>query len=622
MSREATATLSVGAPETHSEQTSERLSLPQKLAARGRAVLNNLNGLPMTKLPEAISDPTEEPEVGSTEWLEAKYNQPTHTPAHEIAEEAEPVHTEAVRRGFGSRILAHINLRIVEAYGAPAAIRAKEQAYHDSERFKAKETDSHLRRVSKFLGRNALRGAAAVAGAAGVAYYADSLYEHYRQAADTPRIVNATADHLPYRTAEVNLSAISTDIQVGGHTQGDPVASGYIDSLKAAGMYDDSNKNVPIFWSANMAPISGDAMPMTLSDAEGASKIVSAVNDANGAPVRIFAFSQGTEATARALNDLAAQNGGRVPDNVTVILEGTPSGDIGLGQSPYVHAVDPVLSALNLETHQPIPPGTHVIVRTDVADAFGNGGRQSGAKLLEMAGGPGHVVRGPGNGVLLYTYDKDGVTYEVYGDPDGVNDPLLRIAKQNGLPVTPQAEAFMEAVLPYTPPGSNGPVYADATNVKDKAADLIGDSIRINTGFDATPIAHNVADAVMTPGRTQDAQSMLDLTRIPDQATEIINNPASAPQNLNAIHNEIQNGAKTVGEYLKPNTWVDAINDGIRGAGVQGFQLPHFQDAPAPVAPAAAPPPAANPVAQFQQSLNLFGQNLQKNLANFGKPQH
>ncbi|MCA9340813.1 MAG: PE-PPE domain-containing protein, partial [Candidatus Saccharibacteria bacterium] len=274
---------------------------------------------------------------------------------------------------------------------------------------------------------------------------------------------------IPFETLPFEHLVQSTDIIVGGHTQGDPISSGYVGMLSQAGLYNPENNNVPIYWSAQMAPISGDSMPMTMSDAEGAQKIVDAVYDAGGAPVRIFSFSQGTEATLRGLNEIAANNGGQVPDNITVILTGTPSGDLGLGKNTAVQAVNPILKIAGLETDQPIPPGAHIIVRTDVADVFGNGGNQSLGKLAEMAVGPGHREVGPGNGVLLYTYDKDGVTYEVWGDPQGINDPLLRYARDQGLYVSPQAEAFMEAALPYTPPGSEK-VYTNATAVTQAGA--------------------------------------------------------------------------------------------------------------------------------------------------------
>lgn len=606
MSREATTTLSVGAPETHSEQTSERLSLPQKLAARGRAVLNNFNGLPMTKLPEAISAPTDEPEVGSPAWLENKFNQPSHTPAHEVADEVEPVHTEKVRRGFGSRILAHINLSIVQAYGAPEAIRAKEQAWHDSERFQKKETDSRLRRISKFLGRNAIRSAAGVMALAGVGAYA----AHMAHVTDMGvRHVSMDVQNMPYETVA------KTSFYIGG--RGDGTASQYIDYAKHTGTYDPTAINKTANYSASIGPV--DAERMDVSTNVAADQMVQAYHEANGAPFEVHAFSEGTVAAIDGLKKLEAQ--GVDMSNVTIYVDGGPRGIMGEYNSPYVHAVSPVLSSLGIDPSTDIPKGTKVVVRTYSGDMWGNGGNQSGVTQAAMLGTLGTNHRPIENGAILINERVvDGITYQEFAYPDGLTNPISEALSANGAYVSPAGDRLIDSFVPVTHLGENTQ-YADANEVKGATADFISDTILRNNGVDASPIVNDVTNAVMTPKRTQDAQNMLDLTRIPDQATAIVNDPASAPQNLNAIHNEIQNGAQTVGEYLKPNTWVDAINDGIKGAGIQGFQLPHFQDtpAPAPVAPAPAPAPADNPIAQFQQGLNLFGQNLQQNLANFGK---
>lgn len=606
MSREATATLSVGAPETHSEQTSERLSLPQKLAARGRAVLNNINGLPMTKLPEAISTSTDEPEVGSTEWLENKFNQPSYTPTHEVADEVEPVHTEKARRGFGSRILAHINLSIVQAYGAPEAIRAKEQTWHDNERFQTKETDSRLRRVSKFLGRNAIRGVAGAMTLAGVGAYVGMTYARIAHAVDVP-YVSMDVKNMPYETMA------KTSFYIGG--RGDGTASQYIDYAKTTGTYDPTAINKTANYSASIGPV--DAERMDVSTNVAADQMVQAYHDANGAPFEVHAFSEGTVAAIDGLKKLEAQ--GVDTSNVTLYVDGGPRGIMGEYNSPYVHAVSPVLSSLGIDPSTDIPKGTKVVVRTYSGDMWGNGGNQSGVTQAAMLGTLGSNHRPIESGAILINERVvDGITYQEFAYPDGVTNPISEALSTNGYYVSPAGDRLIDSFVPVTHLGENTQ-YADANEVKGATADFISDTILRNNGVDASPIVNDVTNAVMTPKRTQDAQNMLDLSRIPDQAAAIANDPASAPQNLNAIHNEIQNGAQTVGEYLKPNTWVDAINDGIKGAGIQGFQLPHFQDTPAPApAPVA---PAANPVAQFQQNLNLFGQNLQNNLANFGKPQ-
>lgn len=605
MSREATATLSVGAPETHSEQTSERLTLPQKLAVRGRAVLNNLSGLPMTQLTEAIHPVDEAPEVGSAQWLENKYNQSSHTPEHETTTETEPIHAEKVRRGFGRRILDHINLSIVQAYGAPAAIRAKEQTWHDSERFKAQETDSRFRRISKFLGRNALRGAAGAIAVAGIGTYAGLTYARIAHAVETDvPYVSMDVKNLPYETMA------KTSFYIGG--RGDGQATQYVDYAKATGTYDPTAINKTADYSASIGPV--DAERMDTSTNVAADQMVQAYHDANGAPFEVHAFSEGTVAAIDGLKKLEAQ--GVDTSNVTLYVDGGPRGIMGEYNSPYVHAVSPVLDSLGIDPNTDIPKGTKVVVRTYSGDMWGNGGHQSGVTQLAMAGTLGSNHRPiESDAILINERVVDGITYQEFAYPDGVVNPLSEALSTNGYYVSPAGDRLIDSFVPVTHLGE-ATQYANANEVKGATADFISDTILRNNGVDASPIVNDVTNAVMTPKRTQDAQNMLDLTRIPDQAAAITNDPASAPQNMQAINTEIQNGMQTVGEYLKPNTWVDAINDGLRGGGVQGFQLPHFQEAPVPAPAAPAPVPAPNPAVQIQQ----FGQNLQNMLAGFGKP--
>ncbi|MCA9335076.1 PE-PPE domain-containing protein, partial [Candidatus Saccharibacteria bacterium] len=510
-----------------------------------------------------------------------------------------------IRRALGrvaslgrSLNVAYVN-GVTKALGAFPGSASEEEVYERNkllrEKYAKDSSDNVFKRGYKLLRRNQYQ----IASWTPVAFLGAIALERFASVGMSMYSGNSIrTEAIPYETLPYEHTVQSTDIIVGGHTQGDPVASGYVGMLDDAGLYNPENNNVPIYWSAQMAPLPGDTLPMTASDAEGAQKIVDAVYDAGGAPVRIFAFSQGTEATLRGLNQIADNNGGRVPDNITVILTGTPSGDLGLGKNVGVQAVDPILKGLGIETDQPIPPGANIIVRTDIADAFGNGGNQSLLKLGEMAVGPGHTVVGPENGVLMYSYEKDGVTYEVWGDPQGINDPLLRFARNQGMYVSPQAEAFMEAAMPYTPPGATEPVYTDATNVTQAGAALIDDTIKFNTGYDST-IARDVTNGVMTPERTEDLQNVLDLQKIPDQFAEIVNNPATMRENSQAIQSELQNAANTVKEYIPSETnhpVRDIINDGLKGAGIN-IQLPEprIHHIPTPPAPAPVPTPAPVP---------------------------
>lgn len=387
---------------------------------------------------------------------------------------------------------------------------------------------------------------------------------------------NGTANGLPV-SYEITPLAYGQPmvIPVGGHTQGLANESGYTQSLIDAGIINPGSDNVrPVDWSAQMAPVSGDTMRMDASDAEGAQQIFNRYTEAkdNGSPVKIVAFSQGTEATARALNMIADQNGGTVPDNVEVILIGSPSGINGLGANPGAAVANPFLSALGMETNVPIPPGAHVTVRTDIADVFGNGGNQSLSKLAEMAVGPGHRVIGPENGVLISREVRDGVTYEVWGDPDGINDPLMRALRDQGAYITPEADRLMGAVLPYGT-SATGPVYGTSDGVINALGPAI-DSYTGNSGAGTKAVDAVFAD----PGLRDDIDDVLGLTKIPDLASNAMQHPEQAAQNINeigAISTDAVNSG--IGIVNNPDQAIDATNRALEANGVPGV-VPHVDE--------------------------------------------
>ncbi len=374
------------------------------------------------------------------------------------------------------------------------------------------------------------------------------------------------AEHLSVHNMPLELAYKSTDVYIGGHT--DNTGNLLVGGVQQAGLYNPNANNVNIDYSAQMGMMTGDAIPMNISDAEGGAKVADAIRNANGAPVRVFAFSQGTEAAIVGLRQIADENHGVVPSNVEVVLEGTPSGYLGLGQSNYTKGMSgSVLNMLGMETKQPIPKGAHITIRTDIADEFGNGGSQSGALLAEEAMGPGHRVVGPGNGVLISKFDKDGVTYEIWGDKDGVNNPIARMLRDNGVPITPEGERFAEALTPFTPPGSPTPVYANANEVSDSFAAMTDRAISDGTGTNLG-IAQNIENTVMTPGRKADLQTGLNLEKIPDQMAQMQADPSTIPQNSQAIMGEVTGAINTGLKYTNPKELTGALNDGLRGAGI------------------------------------------------------
>ncbi|MDB5183839.1 MAG: hypothetical protein JWO07_520 [Candidatus Saccharibacteria bacterium] len=445
------------------------------------------------------------------------------------------------------------------------------------EKYARKESDGRFKRGYKYTRRNMNHIAAwAPVATIGTILGGLALYRVGQLGYDVfHHSPGGMTDMIPTKTPEVKLAVQTVDIPIGGHTQGDPTA--YIESLKAAGIYDPNNVQDPVYWSAEMAPISGDGMPMNVSDGEGAQRIMEAVQRANGAPVRLIAFSQGTEATIRAMNQMAANNGGVMPDNVTVILQGTPSGDLGMGKNALIQGMNPILGAMGLETSQPIPPGAHVIVRTDIADGFGNSGNQSVLKMGEQLTGQGHRVVGPDNAVLISSYVKDGVTYEVWGDKDGINDPWMRTLRDAGMPITPQADALANAVLPYSTSAS-GIQYGNANNVVDKLGPAIDSYIPGDNGAGSRAVNAIFAQ----PGNKQDLQGVLGMEPIADEFADMSKNPQNIPADMQKISGQVNGGLQSAQDIMQhPTKIVDGANAALEANGIPGIIPQIFNNAPA-----------------------------------------
>lgn len=491
----------------------------------------------------------------------------------------------AAARGFRSKVNTAYYSAVATAVGAIPTAKSKQEmldlARESKEKYADKPGDGYLTRKLNAIRRHKYEiGAWTPVAAIGSIAMMSLAWK-------TTGVLDASlGGHNGMYNGTVNGQPISYEITplaygqpmvipVGGHTQGLANESGYTQSLVDAGIINPNSDNVrPVDWSAQMAPVSGDTMRMDASDAEGAQQIFNRYTEAknNGSPVKIVAFSQGTEATARALNMIAEQNGGTVPDNVEVILIGSPSGINGLGANPGAAVANPFLSALGMETNVPIPPGAHVTVRTDIADVFGNGGNQSLTKLAEMAVGPGHRVIGPENGILISREVRDGVTYEVWGDKDGINDPLMRALRDQGAYITPEADRLMGAVLPYGT-SATGPVYGTA----DGVVTALGPAIDSYTGNSGAGI--KAVDAVFAdPGLRDDLDNALGITKIPDLASNAIQHPEQAAQNINeigAISTDAVNSG--IGIVNNPDKAIDATNRALEANGVPGV-VPHVDE--------------------------------------------
>ena len=555
----------------------------------------------------------------------------------ELDEAAQEVATEKTGlRRFGLHALkaaknfdgkfAYINARVISAL--PGTKTMDERAAHQeelNEKFAVSEDDSFLRGRYKAIRRNTLKiqerasPLVLAMGAAAVSRYMPAI---------TEVIDTASTDFadfvLPNRTVTVggggehdlaanaiNTTAVEHSLApkvliMGGHTQGLAVESGHVANLERAGYINPGEEVVPINWSSQMG-LPGEGMDMKTSDQEGGDRLGDAIGDAGGQPVRVVLFSQSTQAGLTELNQIADANGGRLPDNMEVVLIGGPSGERGMSNNGAVGMVNPLLDAFGFEIDQPIPKG-NVTIRTHINDVFGNSAGQSAAFTGIMAISPGHTV----DGVLLYSYEKDGVKYEVMGSPSQMNHPLSQLMEVNGMPIVPELDNFFNEALPRTELGE--PIrYTDVGRASDALA-VYAESQTGNMG-----LASGAINGAMTPDRVQDLQDMTDLQKLPDVFAEMTQRPETIPQNLPVIHDTVANALNTGVEWLNPHKWIDAGVDAARGA---GMQVPDYQIPPQAPAPAPAPAPAfapAAPVQEFQQQAQDFFGNLQANFAQFGK---
>lgn len=403
------------------------------------------------------------------------------------------------------------------------------------------------------------------------------------------------ANAIEYTPVEHEISDVPLVLAMGGHTQGDAERSGYVASLEAAGVVAPHEDVVPINWSAQMGPLPGDTMPMDVSDQEGAARLLDAVRDAEGRPIKVVSFSQGTQATLRAMNEIAAQNGGRLPDNMEVVLIGTPSGSRGMGNNNIVGAAGPILDAMGFEIDQPIPEG-NVTVRTQINDVFGNSAGQSAAFTGLMAVSPGHNVNG---GVLLYSYKEGSTTYEVWGPASGMNHPVSELLEANGVPVSPELDNLFNAAVPRTELGQPTR-YTDV----NETADALGTYVESVTGN--TGMASGAINAVMTPQVAKEFQDFADLQKLPDQFAAMAADPSTIPQKAPEAIREVTEAINAGVGYLEnPNKLVDMANNAMRGANIP-FKLPPIEQMLPPAQHAPAPSPVFTPPAPVVEAAPVF----------------
>ncbi|MFZ2544564.1 MAG: PE-PPE domain-containing protein [Candidatus Saccharimonadales bacterium] len=455
--------------------------------------------------------------------------------------------TGFVRRMLG-RAAGHLNYAVVSGLHIPTTIKEKDHELH--EKYADDENDGWLNRRRKHLGRNAIRYSAGTLVGLGATVYGLEMYDKIDTtiASLTTSPVHSVSDY-PIRTLEVQLSGIETHFYIGGN--GDFNGDMFVQQQKDMNLYDPNDINIQASYSASIYP--KDPVQMDESAREVTPQLADAINQADGGPVVVHAFSEGAVAAVYTIHDLDAQ--GVDVSNVQLVVDGGPYGEMGLFKSDTVQGVSPILESMGINPNVALPSDVQLVVRSYSGDVWGASGDDSLiAQGTMLAGIQGHEPVTPGS-TLIATKTVGNVTYEEYAAPH----PLSRLTGNTD----PNVDHFFDELVPITHLGEETQ-YANAEGVSDAFATMV-DGATGNTGA-----ANRAVDSMMAvPGASNDLQSLLNLEQTPDHITKMMADPATIPTELPQAMNEVRGAVQTSLDYLQnPKKLVDLGNTALQANGI------------------------------------------------------
>lgn len=195
-------------------------------------------------------------------------------------------------------------------------------------------------------------------------------------------------------------------------------------------------------------PVTGDYRGSVQSGVAGLNAAVNAT--APGSSVEVDGFSQG----AHVANEWAAQPGAMNGRTVTLVTTGDPcTARTGiLVRSPEAQAIAGPCS--------PLPPGTRQVVIVQACDPIANFPEKVDGLTLANALAGYTYCHGSGYGPDqlnrpdIYTYQDGPVTYKVI--PGGTSSPLVQALHQNGIFLSADVEAGINAAVAQSGPGPQG----------------------------------------------------------------------------------------------------------------------------------------------------------------------
>lgn len=199
----------------------------------------------------------------------------------------------------------------------------------------------------------------------------------------------------------------------------------------------------------------------------------------------IYSYSQGTVIAGEELSRIAEQNGGKLPDDIRAVFVSSPqTPGTGLHETAGEYFAAPMkMFGIDTSTGE-IPLGEN----TTIIGARGDG-ISNMPDLAKNPLGAADSIVGYLNGRHWYgdvdpsqlqtRVAEDGTTYVTVLPKSGIDSPTLELAQQHGFYVSPQAEAFAEAIAPQVDTGGAQPTL-NPSEILSTGAALIEDTAARN----------------------------------------------------------------------------------------------------------------------------------------------
>lgn len=331
------------------------------------------------------------------------------------------------------------------------------------------------------------------------------------------------ANAIDYTPVETSFSAYSNKaILIGG--RGDTHSAFLYNALNDQGAVDEASL---VEYPASIAPV--DPIRMDVSTEIAANGAANFYDPNNPAVQTIFGYSEGSGGAIDAYNRIVAANGGVKPDNLELVVIGSPYAQGGLFRSDYAGAAGPILDAFGIPTDKQVPAGATIIYSPN--DFWANGDNQSFLGLASMMadlGGSGHdpVV----SGQFKEWVDSDGVRHLVKADSEHA---LVELAQKNNIPLPQGASELLQQIAPINDGSSSEVPQPNAYAAYSIAGDIINRETNSAAG---TILMNNI------PGPIKDAsQSGLDLiNNAPNTIAGIANGTIDPKQGMEEIKGQVQ----------------------------------------------------------------------------------